>query len=153
MTAEPKIDGLSCSLRYERGELVLAATRGDGAVGEDVTAERVAPSRDIPQRDLPRTRPDVLEVRGEVYMSKADFEALNERQEAAGGKIFANPRNAAAGSLRQKDPSITAARPLRFLAHGWGESQRAARRTQFDAMKRIEAFGIPGQRPARPVRR
>jgi DNA ligase (NAD+) len=139
-TAEPKIDGLSCSLRYERSELVLAATRGDGTVGEDVTAN-ARTIRDIPQRVS--GAPDVLEVRGEVYMSKSDFEALNERQEAAGGKVFANPRNAAAGSLRQKDPSITAARPLRFLAHGWGELSQPLAQTQLDAMKRIEAFGIP----------
>ena len=140
MTAEPKIDGLSCSVRYERGELVLAATRGDGTVGEDVTAN-VRTIGDIPQRI--DGAPDVLEVRGEVYMSKADFEALNERQEAAGGKIFANPRNAAAGSLRQKDPGITAARPLRFLAHGWGEISEPLADTQFAAMKRVEGFGIP----------
>ena len=139
-TAEPKIDGLSCSLRYEDGALVLAATRGDGAVGEDVTAN-VATISDIPQQIA--GAPAILEVRGEVYMAKADFAALNERQEASGGKIFANPRNAAAGSLRQKDPRITAARPLRFLAHGWGETSDPLGATQFDAMKRIEGFGIP----------
>ena len=161
-TAEPKIDGLSCSLRYEAGELVLAATRGDGAVGEDVTAN-VRTISDIPQTlfsgegrgpGAPEgaagsaswtpayAGEQVIEIRGEVYMSKADFEALNERQERSGGKIFANPRNAAAGSLRQKDPGITAARPLRFLAHGWGELSEPLADTQFDAMKRIERFGI-----------
>jgi DNA ligase (NAD+) len=139
-TAEPKIDGLSCSLRYEQGALVLAATRGDGTTGEDVTAN-VRTIADIPQRI--DGAPHVVEVRGEVYMSKADFEALNERQEASGGKVFANPRNAAAGSLRQKDPSITAARPLRFLAHGWGEVSAPLADTQHDAMRRIEALGIP----------
>ncbi|HXH53692.1 MAG TPA: NAD-dependent DNA ligase LigA [Sphingomicrobium sp.] len=140
VTAEPKIDGLSCSLRYEHGALVLAATRGDGSVGEDVTAN-VRTIADIPQRVA--GAPAILEVRGEVYMSKADFAALNDRQEAAGGKIFANPRNAAAGSLRQKDPSITAARPVRFFAHGWGEVSEQLAETQFEAMKRIEGFGLP----------
>jgi len=139
-TAEPKIDGLSCSLRFERGRLVLGATRGDGAVGEDVTAN-VRTIGDIPQEIA--DAPEVLEVRGEVYMSKADFEALNERQETTGAKVFANPRNAAAGSLRQKDPGVTAARPLRFLAHGWGDVSEALGETQFQAMKRIESFAIP----------
>ncbi|MFL6773009.1 MAG: NAD-dependent DNA ligase LigA [Sphingomicrobium sp.] len=140
LTAEPKIDGLSCSLRYERGQLVLGATRGDGTTGEDVTAN-VRTIGDIPHAIA--GAPGLLEVRGEVYMSKADFEALNERQEAAGGKIFANPRNAAAGSLRQKDPAITAARPLRFLAHGWGEISEPLAALQLLAMKKIESFGIP----------
>ena len=140
LTAEPKIDGLSCSLRFEKGALVLAATRGDGAVGEDVTANARTIS-DIPKRLT--CAPTVLEVRGEVYMTKADFAALNERQEAAGGKIFANPRNAAAGSLRQKDPSVTAARPLRFLAHGWGEVSEPLAITQGEAMARLAGWGFP----------
>src|SRR5690348_16479732 len=140
LTAEPKIDGLSCSLRYERGQLVLGATRGDGTTGEDVTAN-VRTIHDIPHAI--KGAPDLLEVRGEVYMSKADFEALNERQEASGGKIFANPRNAAAGSLRQKDPGVTSARPLRFLAHGWGEVSEPLATMQLLAMKRIQSFGIP----------
>jgi DNA ligase (NAD+) len=140
LTAEPKIDGLSCSLRYEAGELVLAATRGDGTVGEDVTPN-VRTITDIPQRIA--GAPDVLEVRGEVYMSKAAFAALNERQQAAGGKIFANPRNAAAGSLRQKDPGITAARPLRFFAHGWGEISEPLAELQLLAMRTIERMGFP----------
>ncbi len=140
MTAEPKIDGLSCSLRYEKGVLVLAATRGDGTIGEDVTAN-ARTIADIPERIA--GAPKILEVRGEVYMSKADFASLNERQEAAGGKIFANPRNAAAGSLRQKDASVTAARPLRFLAHGWGEVSEPLGHTQGSAMARLAGMGFP----------
>ena len=141
LTAEPKIDGLSCSLRYERGRLVLAATRGDGAVGEDVTPN-VRTISDIPQR-LPDGAPDLFEVRGEVYMSKADFAALNARQEAAEARLFANPRNAAAGSLRQKDPAVTAARPLRFLAHGWGEGSALPGATQLEVMRAIAGWGLP----------
>ena len=119
MTAEPKIDGLSCSLRYERGELVLAATRGDGTVGEDVTAER-ADHRRHPA-DASPARPTCSRCAAKSTWRRPTSRRSTQRQEAAGGKIFANPRNAAAGSLRQKDPAITAARPLRFLAHGWGE--------------------------------
>ncbi|UUR07683.1 NAD-dependent DNA ligase LigA [Sphingomonas glaciei] len=140
LTAEPKIDGLSCSLRYESGTLVLAATRGDGTIGEDVTPN-VRTIADIPQQLT--GAPDVLEVRGEVYMSKADFAALNERQQASGGKVFANPRNGAAGSLRQKDPAITAARPLRFLLHGWGELSEPLGATQSEALDRLRALGFP----------
>ncbi|MFM5885699.1 MAG: NAD-dependent DNA ligase LigA [Novosphingobium sp.] len=141
MTAEDKIDGLSCSLRYENGVLVRAATRGDGQVGEDVTAN-VATITDIPQM-LHGEVPSLFEVRGEVYMAKADFEALNAAQEAGGGKLFANPRNAAAGSLRQKDASVTAARPLRFLAHGWGAASAIPEDTQYAMMQRMAAWGVP----------
>ncbi|WP_157220303.1 NAD-dependent DNA ligase LigA [Flavisphingomonas formosensis] len=149
MTAEPKIDGLSCSLRYEKGRLVLAATRGDGTTGEDVTPN-VRTIGDIPHQ-LPGEAPDVFEVRGEVYMAKADFAALNmrllEEARAAGdesrARQFANPRNAAAGSLRQKDASVTASRPLRFLAHGWGEASAVPGETQYDVMRAIAAWGLP----------
>lgn len=141
-TAEDKIDGLSLSLRYENGELVRAATRGDGEVGEDVTAN-VRTIGDIPERLAGGGVPDILEIRGEVYMSKADFAALNAAQEARGEKLFANPRNAAAGSLRQKDAKVTAARPLRFLAHGWGVASAVPGATQHQVMQAIAAMGVP----------
>ncbi len=141
MTAEDKIDGLSCSLRYENGRLVRAATRGDGQVGEDVTAN-VATITDIPQI-LHGQVPAVFEIRGEVYMAKQDFAALNAAQHEAEGKIFANPRNAAAGSLRQKDARVTASRPLRFLAHGWGAASAVPEDSQFAMMQRIAAWGVP----------
>ncbi|HEY0269770.1 MAG TPA: NAD-dependent DNA ligase LigA [Sphingomonas sp.] len=139
LTAEPKIDGLSCSLRYEGGRLVQAATRGDGTIGEDVTAN-VRTIADIPET-LHGAAPDLFEVRGEVYMAKADFTALNEK--LAGERVFANPRNAAAGSLRQKDPEVTRARPLRFLAHGWGEASSVPGDSQYAVMAAIRAFGLP----------
>ena len=147
LTAEPKIDGLSCSLRYERGELVLAATRGDGTTGEDVTAN-VRTIADIPQRLTGSAIPDLFEVRGEVYMAKADFVALNARLLAEAGdpekaRQFANPRNAAAGSLRQKDAAVTASRPLRFLAHGWGEVSAVPAETQLGVMQAIASWGLP----------
>jgi DNA ligase (NAD+) len=155
-TAEDKIDGLSCSLRYENGVLVRAATRGDGQVGEDVTAN-VAHIADIPQRLL-GDAPAIFEIRGEVYMAKADFVGLNERlmdeaRAEAGAKgaafepdkvrQFANPRNAAAGSLRQKDASVTASRPLRFLAHGWGAASEVPHNTHFGMMQQVLDWGVP----------
>ncbi|MFU1476693.1 NAD-dependent DNA ligase LigA [Roseovarius sp. C7] len=138
-TAEPKIDGLSLSLRYEAGRLVQAATRGDGALGENVTANARTVT-DIPQEI--EDAPEVLEVRGEVYMSHVDFEALNARQEAAEAKTFANPRNAAAGSLRQLDPAITAARPLRFFAYAWGALSAPLAETQLGAIRRLGELGF-----------
>ncbi len=141
MTAEAKIDGLSLSLRYEGRELVAAATRGDGTTGENVTANALTVA-DIPHR-LPAEAPEICEVRGEIYLGWADFEALNAAQEKAGQKRFANPRNAAAGSLRQLDPQVTASRPLRFLAHGWGEMSAMPATTQWGMMQAIAAWGFP----------
>jgi DNA ligase (NAD+) len=140
-TFEPKIDGLSCSLRYEKGQLVQAATRGDGYEGEDVTAN-VRTVAEIPQR-LRGDHSDVLEVRGEVYMTHKDFAALNARQQESGKTLFANPRNAAAGSLRQLDPRITAERPLHFFAYGWGEASALPAKTQIGVLEALRGYGLP----------
>ena len=140
VVAEAKIDGLSCSLRYENGELVQAATRGDGYEGEDVTTN-VRTVQSIPQRI--EGAPKVFEARGEVYMRHADFAALNARQAAAGKPVFANPRNFAAGSLRQLDPRITAERPLAFFAYAWGEVSEPFASTQLDAIEAMRRFGLP----------
>jgi DNA ligase (NAD+) len=139
--AEPKIDGLSMSLRYEDGELVTAATRGDGAEGEDVTAN-IRTLKDVPHRLKGRNVPKIAEVRGEVYMTKKAFLELNERQKAAGGELYVNPRNTAAGSLRQKDPGITASRPLGFFAYAWGEMSDMPAATQSGMIKWFEACGF-----------
>ena len=146
IAAEPKIDGLSLSIRYEQGRFVHAVTRGDGGVGEDVT-QNVETMGDIPQK-LPGSVPDVLEIRGEVYMSKQDFADLNVRQAATGQKTFANPRNAAAGSLRQLDPTITAARPLRFFGYAWGEVSENFGATLWEARSRIATWGFQLNEPA-----
>ncbi len=137
--AEPKIDGLSLSLRYEKGELIYAATRGDGETGENVT-NNARTVDDIPESL--KGAPDVLEVRGEVYMAHADFEDLNRRQREKGQKEFANPRNAAAGSLRQLDASVTASRPLRFFAYGWGALSEALAGSQSGAFERLADLGF-----------
>jgi DNA ligase (NAD+) len=140
IVAEPKIDGLSCSLRYENGELVRAATRGDGYEGEDVTAN-VRTVQSIPHRL--EGAPRIFEARGEVYMRHADFAALNARQAEAGKPVYANPRNFAAGSLRQLDPSITASRPLAFFAYAWGEVSAPIASTQLGAIEAMRRFGLP----------
>ncbi len=145
--SEPKIDGLSCSLRYEDGVLVMAATRGDGAEGEDIT-ENVRTIHDVPQR-LQGNPPAVLEVRGEVYMRRDEFAQLNARQEAAGKQLFANPRNAAAGSVRQLDSKITASRPLHFFGYALGEVSAPIADTQWGIRKALASYGFAEAEPAR----
>jgi DNA ligase (NAD+) len=140
-SAEPKIDGLSMSLRYENGALVTGATRGDGSEGEDVTAN-VRTLKDIPHRLKGRRVPQVCEVRGEIYLTKAAFLALNQRQSEIGGQLFANPRNSAAGSLRQKDPAVTASRPLGFFAYAWGEMSEMPADTQSGMVKWFASCGF-----------
>ncbi len=142
ITAEPKIDGLSISLRYENGKLVQAATRGDGQEGENVS-RNVETIDDVPHRVDAADFPAIFEVRGEIYMSHPDFARLNEAQREAGGKVFANPRNAAAGSLRQLDSSITASRPLRFFAYAWGQVERLPAETQRGVLDAFERWGFP----------
>ncbi|TIQ64537.1 MAG: NAD-dependent DNA ligase LigA [Mesorhizobium sp.] len=140
-TAEPKIDGLSASLRYEGGVFVQGATRGDGAVGEDITAN-LRTIADFPKHLKGSGWPDVIEIRGEVYMTYAEFEALKERSAAVGGQDYVNPRNTAAGSLRQKDPSVTASRNLKFLAYAWGYTSGDPAPTQYDSVQKFAEWGF-----------
>ncbi|RWF76130.1 MAG: NAD-dependent DNA ligase LigA [Mesorhizobium sp.] len=140
-TAEPKIDGLSASLRYEGGVFVQGATRGDGAVGEDITAN-LRTIADIPKHLKGSGWPDVIEIRGEVYMTYAEFEALKERSAAVGGQDYVNPRNTAAGSLRQKDPSVTASRNLKFLAYAWGYTSEDPAPSQYDSVQKFAEWGF-----------
>lgn len=150
IVAEPKIDGLSCSVRYENHRLIQAVTRGDGEKGEDVTAN-VRTIRDVP-KELPENAPMVFEARGEVYMENSDFLRLNEQQKQSGDKVFANPRNAAAGSLRQLDPLITAARPLHFFFYAWGEISEPIAQTQWEARKMLSNWHFKLNEPSRLVR-
>ncbi len=150
LVGEPKIDGLSLGLRYEQGKLVYAATRGSGTEGEDVTAN-VKTIAEIPKKLQGQGWPEVLEVRGEVYMGDEDFLKLNARQAETGENLFANPRNAAAGSLRQLDSSITAQRPLRFFAYAWGEVSEDFAETQWEARQKLQAWGFKLNEPARLV--
>ncbi len=154
--AEPKIDGLSVSARYEAGKFVMAATRGDGREGENIT-ENLRTLGDLPETIIAKDLlgggiPDVLEVRGEVYMAKSDFQALNDRQAAEGAKVFANPRNAAAGSLRQKDPAVTAARPLRVVFYSWGEVSEVSWETQAEFYEKLTEWGFQTNSRARLCR-
>jgi DNA ligase (NAD+) len=151
IVCETKIDGLSCALRYERGKLVGGATRGNGVEGEDVTAN-VKTIKDIPKDLKGENWPEILEVRGEVYMSDRDFLKLNEQQAKLGAKGFANPRNAAAGSLRQLDPNITASRPLKFFAYSWGEVSESFSKTQAGARKKLEHWGFKLNKLAKVVK-
>ncbi|MBP7721372.1 MAG: NAD-dependent DNA ligase LigA [Alphaproteobacteria bacterium] len=145
--AEPKIDGLSCSLRYEKRRLVLAATRGDGTEGEDITAN-VRMIKDVPQ-ELPKDTPDILEVRGEIYMRRDDFMALNKKQAEVGKQVFANPRNAAAGSVRQLDSKITKTRPIHFFGYSLGEISASIAKTQNDIRKKLADWGFAEAKPFR----
>ena len=139
--AEPKIDGLSITLRYENGLFISAATRGDGATGEDVT-DNIKTLKDLPFKLVGSSVPDIVEIRGEIYLAKSDFDNLNRLQGRTGAKIFANPRNAAAGSLRQVDATITATRPLKLFAYAWGELSSPVGSTQSSFLKQLQAWGF-----------